>query len=118
MIKLIKNFSGLIIMFTVIMFFQKCTSPGDHPVNNIGPAVHEVIIKDMKFNPAETYIARGDKVVFINKDLVTHDVTEAVNRSWTSKPFVSDSTWSRVFDESADYMCTIHPVMKGKIIVQ
>ena len=115
---LINKYLNLLLIILLIFFFQKCTSPGDQSAEAIAPVVDTVIIRDMKFNPAETYIASGDKVVFINKDIVAHDVTEVLNHSWTSKPLASDSSWSKTFSESVDYMCTLHPVMRGKIIVR
>lgn len=82
------------------------------------PKVHIVEIKEMKFQPAQLSVAKGDTVVWINRDLVTHDVTEEKNNQWSSKALPSGTSWRMVFRQSADYYCTIHQVMKGKILVE
>ena len=78
----------------------------------------EAGISAMKFFPAELKVKKGDKVVFVNHDLVTHDVTEETKKAWSSSPMATNQTWVLIAMESADYFCSIHPVMKGKIIVE
>ncbi len=80
--------------------------------------MHSVEITQMKFYPAELRVKKGDKVVFVNHDLVTHDITEESKKVWSSSPLVTDQTWILVVTESVNYFCSIHPVMKGKIIVE
>lgn len=82
------------------------------------PKVHTVEIKQMKFQPAELVLQKGDTVVWINKDIVAHDVTEEPDKTWTSSVLPVGESWSLVVNESADYYCSIHVVMKGKLIVQ
>lgn len=72
----------------------------------------------MKFQPAEMIVEKGDTVVWINKDIVTHDVTEETGKRWTSGPLVPGESWSLIVKESADYYCSIHVVMKGRLVVQ
>ena len=79
---------------------------------------HTVEITQMKFIPAELTVHAGDTVVFANYDLVTHDITEAANKEWTSSLLPADKQWSFVVTKSADYYCSLHPTMKGKIIVK
>ena len=78
---------------------------------------HVVVIKNMKFLPAEIDIDRHDTVTFVNLDFVDHDVTEFPKRSWTSGVLKNGARWSRVMDESVNYFCSIHVVMTGKIKV-
>jgi plastocyanin len=80
--------------------------------------IHTVEIKQMKFQPAELIVQKGDTVVWINNDIVAHDVTEETNKAWTSSLLPVGNSWSLVATESADYYCSIHVVMKGKLIVQ
>jgi len=82
------------------------------------PKVHTVEIKEMKFQPAELFVQKGDTVVWINKDIVAHDVTEESSKTWTSSLMPVGQSWSLVVTEGADYYCSIHVVMKGKLIVQ
>ena len=82
------------------------------------PKVHTVEIKQMKFQPAELIVQKGDTVVWINNDIVAHDVTEEPGKAWTSSVMPVGESWRLVVTQSADYYCSIHVVMKGKLIVQ
>jgi plastocyanin len=77
-----------------------------------------VTISEMKFQPQEIRVKKGDTVVFSNQDMVTHDITEEKTKAWTSNQLPANKSWSLVATQSADYYCSIHPTMKGKIIVQ
>lgn len=79
---------------------------------------YHVDIKQMQFQPAELTVQKGDTVTWTNHDIVAHDVTEEKNKTWTSGPLAPGESWSLVVDKSADYYCSIHVVMKGKLIVQ
>jgi plastocyanin len=72
----------------------------------------------MQFNPAELTVHKGDTVVFVNHDMVTHDVTEEASKAWTSSMLPANESWTMEATQSANYYCSLHPVMKGKIIVQ
>jgi plastocyanin len=77
---------------------------------------HNVVISQMKFNPSELLVNLHDTIVFTNKDIVSHDVTEA-NRKWTSNVLANGMSWRLVIKEEADFYCTIHPMMRGKVQV-
>jgi plastocyanin len=74
-------------------------------------------ISAMKFVPDVITVSPGTTIVFINNDMVAHDVTEEATNAWTSKSLAPAKSWSLIADKSADYFCSIHVVMKGKIIV-
>lgn len=80
--------------------------------------VYYVEIKQMQFHPAELLVQKGDTIVWINHDIVVHDVTEQADKRWTSGQLAPGETWSLVVTESSDYYCSIHVVMKGKLVVQ
>ena len=82
------------------------------------PRKHVVEIKAMKFQPAELVVGNGDTVVWVNRDIVAHDVTEQPGKAWSSSIMPAGTSWSLVVIQSADYYCSIHVVMKGKLIVQ
>ena len=77
-----------------------------------------VEIKQMKFVPQTLQIQKGDTVVFVNRDLLPHDVTETPGKAWTSSPLSPNASWTLVPGKSLDYYCSIHPVMKGKLVVE
>ena|SRR5687768_17597748 len=79
---------------------------------------HTVEIKQMKFQPNELKLHKGDTVLWINKDITDHDVTEETKKAWTSSKLPMGKSWSKVIEESANYYCSIHVVMKGKLMVE
>lgn len=107
------------------MMAGSCSSPATNDETGTGtkdeaPKVpmHLVEITQMKFNPAELKVKKGDKVVFVNHDLVTHDITEESKREWSSSPLAPDQNWVLVATGNVNYFCSIHPVMKGRIMVE
>ena len=80
-------------------------------------SVHVVTIENMKFNPATITVNKGDQVTFINKDIVGHNATE-VNKVWASPMLQTGQSWTFSPQKTSDYYCTVHLVMKGKIILK
>ncbi|MGV8814547.1 MAG: plastocyanin/azurin family copper-binding protein [Gelidibacter sp.] len=78
---------------------------------------HIVIIKGMVFDPAELHVHKGDTVLWINKDLVPHNITDFPKNRWTSGTLALSSSWEKSISNTFEYYCSIHPTMKGKIIV-
>jgi len=77
-----------------------------------------VFISDMKFLPNVIKVHNGDTVVWVNKDLVMHNVTELTGKGWASPPIHSGASWKMAVKQATDYHCSIHPEMKGKIILE
>lgn len=99
------------------IFLARC-EPSPEKSEKIRHKSYIVEIKDMKFQPAELVVHTGDTVVWINKDIVAHDVTEEPAKAWASSPLATGQSWSLVVTKSANYYCSIHVVMKGKLIVE
>lgn len=88
----------------------------DPPLKNT-ESFHTVEIRQMRFEPAELRLNKGDTVMWINKDITDHDVTEEAGKKWTSSVLPVGQSWSMVATESANYFCSIHVVMKGRLLV-
>ena len=101
----------------VVFIFLLASCSSDNNKTAV-PKSFTVEIAQMKFNPAEITVHKGDTIKFVNHDLVAHDITEETTKAWSSSNLPANQSWSMVADKSADYYCSIHPVMKGKIIVQ
>ena len=82
------------------------------------PKTHIVEIRQMKFEPAEVKVHKGDRVLWINKDITNHDVTELSKKAWASSPLSTGQSWSMTVTKSEDYFCNLHQVMKGKITLE
>ena len=121
----------------IILFFMSCTSPARKdavsdsssysdddipqcPERQEPPesVTHVVEIRQMKFEPAEVKVKKGDRVIWLNKDITDHDVTEQAKHAWASSALKTGQSWSLVVTESVDYFCNLHQVMKGKITVE
>ncbi|MBB6611588.1 cupredoxin domain-containing protein [Pontibacter sp. Tf4] len=88
------------------------------PVAGVQPTVHTIRISQMQFNPATLTVHKGDTIVFVNKDIVTHDATEISGKAWKSPALASGDSWRMAATKSAAFYCSFHPVMKGKIVVK
>ena len=82
------------------------------------PESHTIVISSMQFNPVELVIPKGDTVEFVNKDLVIHDITQDPDKTWSSSKLSPGQAYKVVIRLNTNYYCSIHPGMKGKIMVQ
>jgi plastocyanin len=94
---------------------ESATTPSDK--SGSAPKRHIVEIFQMKFVPDVVNVNKGDTIVWINKDLVEHDVTEEKTHSWTSGRIPAGGSRKMVVTKSDAYFCSLHVVMTGKIIV-
>lgn len=96
----------------LLLLFYSCSTR-----ENKKPEVITIEISQMKFSPADLIIREGDSVIWINKDLVMHDVT-ALDSSWSSGTLKANQQWGHLIRKTTSYYCSIHKVMKGFINVQ
>jgi len=112
-----KSLNGSTYLIYLLISFTGCADPSveDRPNSKTNPQVYTVEISQMKFSPAEITVKKGDKVTFINHDLFTHNVTEEFSKQWSSSSLQPNQSWTLEVTASANYYCSLHPVMKGKI---
>jgi plastocyanin len=114
--------------FLLAAMFQ-CTSPVKNdtvddeyeiadPPQSQEQVVHTIEIKQMKFSPDTLNVRKGDKVIWVNNDIVEHDVTELSKKEWASSKLAAGASWSMIVTKSEDYYCNLHVVMRGKIVVE
>jgi plastocyanin len=82
-----------------------------------GAAEHHVVIDGMAFSPRVVQVKPGDTIVWENRDMFVHNVTAAGVKSGDLAP---GKTWRWVVRAkmSFDYLCTLHPVMQGRVEVK
>jgi plastocyanin len=82
-------------------------------------AAHTVVIENMQYNPPELRVHRGERIVWVNKDLFPHTVT-ATSHAFDSRSIAANSSWTYVASKAGEYAygCTFHPTMKGILKVQ
>jgi plastocyanin len=83
-----------------------------------GPGT-QVSMKDIKFNPETVTIKPGGKVTWTNDDSVGHDVTADDFQSGGPGEIPGGSTFSHTFAKPGtfNYVCSVHPGMKGSVKV-
>lgn len=82
------------------------------------PKTHVITIENMRFNPEVLTVQRGERVVWINKDLVPHTVT-ADNKAFDSRSIEPNASWTYEARKAGEYayVCTFHPTMKARLTV-
>jgi plastocyanin len=82
-------------------------------------AEHAVSIEGMKFSPATLSVAAGDTVTFTNNDSAPHTATAAGGAFDTGRLANGESATVTISAAGThDYICQIHPSMKGVIEAQ
>ena len=73
----------------------------------------------MKFVPERLEVAAGDRITWTNRDFLPHTVT-APGASIESGDLGEGKTFSYVAKNPGEigYICRLHPVMKGSIVVR
>jgi plastocyanin len=89
------------------------------PKANEASKTHIVTVENMKFEPQSLTVRRGDRVVWVNKDLVPHTAT-ANNHQFDSGNIAPQASWTYVAsqDGTFEYSCIFHPTMKATLIVR
>lgn len=110
-----------LILISVLLFallMAGLTGCGSKAEDQAVPAgENTVLIEDYKYNPAEITIKTGETITWINKDSVRHTAT---GDNFDTGLFGKDESAQVTFDEAGtfDYICTPHPYMKGKVIIE
>jgi plastocyanin len=86
-----------------------------------GNKTAETVVKidNFTFSPATITVTPGSTVRWTNHDDIPHNV-ESEDKSFKSKAMGTDENFSYTFTKPGtySYLCSIHPRMTGKIIVQ
>lgn len=83
------------------------------------PETHVVVIENMRFDPPDLIVHRGDRVVWVNKDLFAHTAT-AQSSAFDSRSIAPDASWPYVANRPGRYryVCMLHPAMRGTLTVR
>lgn len=85
--------------------------------NMVSSKNYFISINNLLFNQSVLNINRGDTVTWINNDGVSHQI---LGTNLNSPILNKGQTFSYTFTEigTIDYHCSIHPFMKGTIIIK
>jgi plastocyanin len=80
---------------------------------------HVVVIREMKYQPADLAVHVGETVVWKNEDIFPHTVS-AADQSFDSGTIQPGASWSYVAKAAGvhAYVCKPHPNMRAKLVVE
>jgi plastocyanin len=78
-----------------------------------------VAIEGMRFSPERLEVAAGDRVTWVNRDVVPHTVTDAA-AGIESGEIAAGASWTLVARRKGEtaYVCRFHPGMHGALTVR
>jgi len=126
--QLIAAVIGIIIIGGAFLFWQSQRSkpipvvntPNTNAITTATTAqskTYNIDIKNFAFNPASLTINKGDTIIWTNDDSATHQLAGI---EINSPKLANKQTYSVTLDAAGNYNyhCSIHPTMKGTIIVK
>lgn len=104
------------VIFVLATAAIACGSTGDERPT---PRTHTVTMEQMRFHPESLTVARGDTVVWVNKDLVPHTATSTAG-GFDSQLLPAEKSWSFTPQKSGEfgYLCSFHPTMVATLRVE
>ncbi|WP_087131546.1 cupredoxin domain-containing protein [Caballeronia pedi] len=82
-------------------------------------ATYVIVIEQMRFEPSALTVVRGDRIVWVNKDLFPHTAT-ADAKTFDSHDIPPEASWSYVPRSAGRYayFCSLHPTMRAVLDVR
>ncbi len=79
----------------------------------------DVEIADFDFSPRKLTVQAGVAITWTNRDSAPHDATDVAG-AWATDTLRQGKSATIVFDSPGEYeyLCTIHPDMKGTLTVE
>ena len=104
------------VIFVLAAAAIACGPAADEPPT---PRTHTVTMENMRFHPESLTVARGDTVVWVNKDLVPHTATSEAGR-FDSQLIPAEQSWKFSANTSGTfaYVCTFHPTMVATLHIK
>ena len=83
------------------------------------PKTHTVTIDAMRFQPEVLTVAPGDAIVWVNKDPFPHTATSPAG-GFDSREIATGASWKHTAAKKGEfeYVCTLHPTMRGTLRVE
>ena len=87
--------------------------------DGVAPVAVHVNIFNYKFDPETVTVPVGTTVTWTNKDEIPHTVASSDKSFQGSGGLDTDDSYSYTFTKPGtySYYCTLHPFMKGKVVV-
>ena len=115
----------LLVAALSMMLLVSCSSGNQMSANQgaapaKGPQTYVVAIHGMKFEPAILTVKPGDTVRWENQDIVPHNAVSSETKEFDTGKMEVGASWKYETSKKGTffYGCTLHPNMKGKLVVQ
>jgi plastocyanin len=97
----------------------RAQTPKTSTVESSQVDTHTILIAAFKYQPETLRVRVGETVEWKNQDIVPHTATAGDN-AFDSGNMAKNSSWKFVANEKGEhaYVCTLHPNMKGKLVVE
>jgi len=108
--KILLGYAGAIALMVLAIH---TSTAGEKPAPNV------VTIDNFSFLPQTLTVPVGTKVTWVNRDDIPHTVLSVDKITIVSPALDTDEKFSYTFTTAGtnDYYCSVHPHMKGKVIV-
>lgn len=77
-----------------------------------------VEISALRFSPASLTVHSGDVVKWVNRDNRRHQLMSISEGGWRSRTLKPGDSFVQFIGKTTFYICTLHPNMQGKILIQ
>jgi len=127
-------FSGILVMTAILILPMMLPAsaeelkiePYEDGIEIIASASSpECELSNSCFSPSEVTAEIGQEVIWTNNDFAAHTVTSGTvengpDGTFGSELILAGESFAHTFDDAGEYsyFCSIHPWMKGKIIIQ
>ena len=122
-----RSVASTLVLATALLLLVSCVSgalgtAGEFVLAAVpkGPQTHTIEIRELKFQPSMLTVKVGDTVKWKNDDIVPHTATSTKSKKFDSGILSVGSSWEYVAKKRGTYFydCTLHPNMKGTLVVR
>jgi plastocyanin len=110
---------GVIVVLLIFGFYVfNGKNKSDNAITTV--SANTVKISNFAFSPSEIIVKVGENVTWINEDSAPHAIVSDFGDEMVSKQLAKGESYTHTFILGAvyEYHCSVHPSMKGKVIVQ
>ncbi len=107
----------ILLLLAVVILVSGCVQQQNQEPQPGANQTNTIIIKNFAFDPPTITVSAGTVVKWVNEDSAPHNIK---SDSFNSANFNNGESFEFKFNNKGtyDYICGIHPLMKGKIIVE
>jgi len=105
-------------IFALLLALQ--AADGSQPVPAVAGTPHLILMNKFAFQPAILTVAAGETVEWKNAGMVPHTATSLDGKTFDSGKIQTGASWQVTLRKQGtfEYICTLHPNMKGRLIVR